>query len=299
MNKTISKKILAITLVAIAMVVLHFSVSSVANAALNHSNVSPEVLDDRGIEVCHPFYIPGIGWIQPVVCASNYFRILNLMISQTTTPASGTAAHPTEIPLGSTIEYQIVVDHTSSSAALMALNVTAYTEIPAGLSFHVNELRGGFGEDLEMPLSEIPGIDFTVTGNRIQWTIAVLQRDTPFTLIVPTTAEVAGTVFENTAYITQIYHAGEPFPLARESASTYHIARYIEEESLTPRERLAVLIAEATARTQENYTPLSWARMQSMLVMSRSIYNNQTASVAQINEAIDLLRTRLDQLVPR
>jgi len=71
------------------------------------------------------------------------------------------------------------------------------------------------------------------------------------------------------------------------------------EAEPTPRETLRELIAEAEARIQANYTPLSWARMQSMLVMARSVYNNPTAADAQINDAINLLRTRLDELVPR
>jgi len=77
-------------------------------------------------------------------------------------------------------------------------------------------------------------------------------------------------------------------------------ARWTDDDHLfTPREILSGLIAEAEDIARGNYTPLSWARLQSMLVLSRRIYNNPTATAAQINEAIDLLGTRLDALIER
>ena len=67
----------------------------------------------------------------------------------------------------------------------------------------------------------------------------------------------------------------------------------------TPKEVLKELIAKAETRPLADYTPISWTRMMSMLVTSKSIYNNQTATVEQINRAIDLLTTRLNELAKR
>ena len=67
----------------------------------------------------------------------------------------------------------------------------------------------------------------------------------------------------------------------------------------TPRDTLRELIAEAEARTQADYTPRSWANMQSMLTFARNVYNNPSATDAQIEDAINLLRARLDALEPR
>ena len=66
-----------------------------------------------------------------------------------------------------------------------------------------------------------------------------------------------------------------------------------------PRASLRATVADANDRVQANYTPLSWARMQSMLVSARSVYNNPNATETQISEARDLLSARLDDLVRR
>ena len=71
------------------------------------------------------------------------------------------------------------------------------------------------------------------------------------------------------------------------------------EPTSTPRETLRSIIVQAEARIQANYTPVSWARMQSMLTFARNVYNNPTATEAQINDAINRLRDALDALVPR
>ena len=62
---------------------------------------------------------------------------------------------------------------------------------------------------------------------------------------------------------------------------------------------LGELIAYAESKNSENYTPRSWANMMSMLTFARNVYNNPTATDAQINDAKNLLRARLDELVPR
>ncbi|MCL1990597.1 MAG: FIVAR domain-containing protein, partial [Defluviitaleaceae bacterium] len=67
----------------------------------------------------------------------------------------------------------------------------------------------------------------------------------------------------------------------------------------TLRDILRELIQEATARTQTNYTPMSWARMQSMLTSARAVYNNQTSTDAQIEQAIHLLTGALVSLIER
>jgi len=66
-----------------------------------------------------------------------------------------------------------------------------------------------------------------------------------------------------------------------------------------PRYILRELIAEAEARIQANYTPRSWGDMQSMLTFARSVYNNPNLQDAQYDEAVVLLRARLDALVLR
>ena len=66
-----------------------------------------------------------------------------------------------------------------------------------------------------------------------------------------------------------------------------------------PRDTLRELIEEAEARDPGNYTPRSWANKLSMLTFARNVYNNQTATDAQINDAINNLRARLDALEPR
>jgi len=71
------------------------------------------------------------------------------------------------------------------------------------------------------------------------------------------------------------------------------------ENDVTPRDALRELIAEAEARIQANYTPRSWGDMQSMLTFARSVYNNPNLQDAQYDEAVILLRARLDALVLR
>ena len=83
-----------------------------------------------------------------------------------------------------------------------------------------------------------------------------------------------------------------------EEATTLY-ARWDVGGELTPREILNQLIVEAEALMQRDFTPLSWARLQSTLVMARSIYNNSTATDGQIEDAINLLRARMGELVPR
>ena len=62
---------------------------------------------------------------------------------------------------------------------------------------------------------------------------------------------------------------------------------------------LSELIAEAEARNQSNYTPRSWADMMSRLTFARNVYNNSTATEAQINEARASLEAALAALVER
>jgi len=62
---------------------------------------------------------------------------------------------------------------------------------------------------------------------------------------------------------------------------------------------LGQLIAEVEAKIQTNYTPRSWAEMMSMLTFARRVYINPTRTDAQYNDAINLLRARLDALVER
>ena len=78
-----------------------------------------------------------------------------------------------------------------------------------------------------------------------------------------------------------------------------HTSSSSEVDSSTPKAALKELIAEAETRTLAEYTPLSWSRMMSMLVVSKSIYNNQAATESEINNAIDLLRTRLNELAQK
>jgi len=74
---------------------------------------------------------------------------------------------------------------------------------------------------------------------------------------------------------------------------------FVWQSTSTLGEGLGELIAEAEARVQANYTPRSWADMMSRLTFARSIYNNPTATEAQIIEAIARLRAALDALVER
>jgi len=64
------------------------------------------------------------------------------------------------------------------------------------------------------------------------------------------------------------------------------------------RSTLRELIAETETRILGNYTPLSWARVQSALIFARNVYGNRSATDVQINDAIILLRARLNELVP-
>ena len=73
----------------------------------------------------------------------------------------------------------------------------------------------------------------------------------------------------------------------------------VEIEVVQRQLTLGELIAEAEARIQTNYTPLSWAMMQATLNSARTVYNNPTSSEARINDAIRLLNEALEALVPR
>jgi len=72
-----------------------------------------------------------------------------------------------------------------------------------------------------------------------------------------------------------------------------------DEPDPTPIEILREVITAAESRVQANYTPLSWARLQSPLNAARSVLNNPTATEAQINEAISNLNAAIANLVPR
>ena len=65
------------------------------------------------------------------------------------------------------------------------------------------------------------------------------------------------------------------------------------------KEGLRSAIVEAEARIQGNYTPLTWARMQSALMGARNVYSNPTATEAQILNFEANLRTVMNNLVRR
>jgi len=82
-------------------------------------------------------------------------------------------------------------------------------------------------------------------------------------------------------------------------ADTFVWQRVQEGYEPTPIEILREAITAAESIVQANYTPLSWARLQSPLNAARSVLNNPTATEAQINEAIANLNAAIANLVPR
>jgi len=101
-----------------------------------------------------------------------------------------------------------------------------------------------------------------------------------------------GTVLHNTATVSGIY---DGLSIEDDASATTTVVR----REAIPRYILRELIAEAEARVQANYTPRSWADMQSMLTFARSVYNNPNLQGVQYDEAVILLRARLDALVLR
>jgi len=101
-----------------------------------------------------------------------------------------------------------------------------------------------------------------------------------------------GTVLNNTATARGIYNDET---IEDDAFATTTVVR----REPIPRYILRELIAEAEARIQANYTPRSWGDMQSMLTFARSVYNNPNLQDVQYDEAVVLLRARLDALVLR
>jgi len=66
----------------------------------------------------------------------------------------------------------------------------------------------------------------------------------------------------------------------------------------TYRGYLNAAITEAESHSQPNYTPVSWANMQTQLTAARAVYNNQHATQLQIDTATDNLLAAIEALEP-
>lgn len=71
---------------------------------------------------------------------------------------------------------------------------------------------------------------------------------------------------------------------------------YVEEARVINRETLGELIQEAEALTEENYTPESYAKMQSALEEAKKVYKNESASEEQIKESYQSLEQAVKEL---
>ena len=63
------------------------------------------------------------------------------------------------------------------------------------------------------------------------------------------------------------------------------------------RTQLGAVIAQAQALDAENFTVQSWANMQAMLLSAIGTYNNESATQAMLNTALNNLRNAIDELV--
>ena len=148
----------------------------------------------------------------------------NVVIAKTSDPASGTAANPAAIEEGVTYFVRIINEEDMGIR-----NVVVEDIIPLGLNFEPDELMGYFGDDrlTAIPLSEESRVGApTITGNRVEWTIATLGAGESFTVIIPTTIDpdlAADTVFENTARIIGI---NDRLGFTLDSETTYHAIHF-------------------------------------------------------------------------
>jgi len=151
-----------------------------------------------------------------------------ITISKTSDPETGTAEEPRQIPIGSTVDYEITIYNIGES---ILRNIVVEDEIPAYMSFDSDELMGFFeyySDDPDdpptaIPLSEHDRITYEVEGNLIQWTIETLEEGETFTLLVSATVDsdlATRTEFINTAYITSINGQDYNIP----SETMYHVA---------------------------------------------------------------------------
>jgi len=147
--------------------------------------------------------------------------VLNLAIEKISNPTTGTAETPREVLMGSIVEYSIVITNNGTE---VVEDIIASDDIPEGLIIQnsgENLIRGFFNDDAPLPIGEITGVTYNITGNIITWEILELEVDNSFTIVIPTLVDTeitARTEFVNWAVIEE---ADGEDPNLR-SNNTYH-----------------------------------------------------------------------------
>ena len=154
-----------------------------------------------------------------------------LAITKASTPASGTAAVPTVVSLGTEINYTITVQNTSE---VTARNIRVTDDIPRYLGLRPNgiSLLGYFNDDAPVSIFELDRIHPTMTSSltppdyypvrqnlTIGWEIDRLEPGESFTKIISTV--VLGDVPEET--VIRNLASAEFGGLRLSSDATYHI----------------------------------------------------------------------------
>lgn len=125
-------------------------------------------------------------------------------INKTSNVPTGTKTDPTEVAQGSELTYNLQIKNEEQWAVK---DIVAQDTIPTHMTFDPNQLKGYFGTNANnaVLLHELQRIEFTVTGNKIQWKIDMLQKNEEFHLLVPVKVAnnlTSETIFENTATLT-------------------------------------------------------------------------------------------------
>jgi len=216
---------------------------------------------------------------------------LAVSLSKTANPASGTREAPTVVEVGDVIEYVIRVENNSH----FTVHDLILTDVlPEGMALAATGLRGYFGDDptTAVNIASKAGITYTLTGsNTVMWRINALDAAEAFTLVIPAQIDEALTVttrFENTATMTQLNGISSVI----NSETTYHIV-----EPMTLRDTLGALLDEVDALDGTCFTPATWGRLMSLYMSGRTLYNIPTATDAQIEQAIQLIRDAINALV--
>ena len=149
----------------------------------------------------------------------------DLNITKRSDPVTGTLENPALVEPESTITYTIAIRNNDTRVSVS--NVVANDVIPNYLSINISEesyVKGFFGNNSAdaIRLSASQRVSYSITGNRIDWTISILRPGETFTLIIPTTVRNTTplrTVIINQAFITEVNNRERVL----ESEITYHI----------------------------------------------------------------------------